>query len=217
MSSTVIWIPFRGDGGWRDRNFEVAHRQATSLGFPVWVHDSGDQPFSIARTWNELGERDGWDRAILWGADFVLVDPSSVHAALAVDHHWVFAFDRVSTLNAFATRIVHRHGPREFPPSNLPFGGIRVITRSMWETVGGYDSRFLGWGHEDRAHVHCVEMLCGPRRRVPGHMLNLWHPKRRQLPSAAYFARQTKNLELLREYQAITDPGDLRRFLAARA
>lgn len=214
--NVVVWMPYRGDGGWRDRNFEVAYRQACSLGFDVWVHDSGDEPFSIARTWNELGARDGWDRAVCWGADFVLVDPTSVYDALAVDHHWVFVFDRVSKLDRRATEQVHRHGPYRFPTSKLPFGGVRVITRTMWEHVGGYDSRFVGWGHEDRAHAHCVEVMCGPRLRVPGHMLNLWHPKRRDLPNDPYFAHQDQNLAMLREYQAITDPAKLRAFLEAR-
>lgn len=211
-----MWMPYRGDGGWRDLNFEVAHAQASSLGLDVWVHDSGDQPFSIARTWNDLGTRDGWDRAICWGADFVLADTAAIDRALAVDHHWVFAFDRVSTLKAPDTDRVHRGEPFDPPASTLPFGGIRVITREMWETVGGYDPRFIGWGHEDRAHAHCVEILCGPKVRVAGHMLNLWHPKRRQQPHDGYFARRHDNAVLWAEYQAITTPEGIRSFLEQR-
>lgn len=212
----VVWMPFRGDGGWRDRNFDAVYRQAESLGFQVWVHDSGDDPFSIARTWNELGGRDGWDRAIRWAADFVMVDTDPILEAVATDHHYVFTFDQVSTLNEASTAIVHKHGPRTFPTSKLPFGGINVVTRTMWEDVGGFDSRFLGWGHEDRAFVHAVEVLHGPRVRVAGHMLNLWHPKRRQRPNDAYFKRQDENRRIWDEYRAITDPDELRRFLAER-
>ena len=197
---TVVWMPFRGDGDWRDRNFEVAHRQAESLGFQVWVHDSGDEPFSIARTWNELGQRDGWDRAIRWAADFVMVDTAPIADALSIDHHYVLTFDRVSTLNREATEIVHRHGPRAFPTSRLPFGGINIVTRGMWEDVGGFDPRFLGWGHEDRAFIHAMRTLSGPRVRVEGHMLNLWHPKAKDKPNSTYFSRRGANPELLAEY-----------------
>lgn len=213
--TTVVLMPFRGDGGWRDRNFEVAYAQASSLGYPVHVGDSGDEPFSIARTWNLLADRP-WDRAIRWAADFVMVDTASILRAVESDHHYVFGFDQVSTLNGAATEIVHRHGPRSFPRSPLPFGGINVVSRAMWDDVGGFDERFIGWGHEDRAFVHAVETLWGPRVRVPGHMLNLWHPKRRQRPNDAYFARQTENLALLAEYESITDPAELRAYLRER-
>lgn len=213
MTETVVWMPYRGDGDWRDRNFEVAHRQASSLGFPVVVADSGDEPFSIARTWNRCADERPWDRAIRWAADFALVDPTTVLAALAVDHHYVFAFDTCSTLDGAQTRQVHRGGPQPFEPTKLPFGGINVVTRSMWEDVGGFDPRFLGWGHEDRAFVHAVEVLHGPRLNVGGHMLNLWHPKRRQRPDAGYFARAEHNYWLWLEYGQITEPDELRRFL----
>lgn len=215
--STVIWIPFRGDnGGWRTQNFETVYAQAESLGFPVWVEDSGDQPFSIARTWNQLGARGGWDQAVCWGADFVLVDPNTVHAALATGHHYVFAFDRVSTLTAQQTTRVFRSGPQKFPVSKLPFGGIRAISRAMFEDVGGYDPRFIGWGHEDRSFVHAMSLLWGPPARVAGHMLNLWHPKKTDDPGSPYFGRRHDNQQIWREYQAITTAHEMRRFLRAR-
>jgi hypothetical protein len=213
--TTVVWMPYRGDGGWRDRNFDVAYRQASSLGFDVIVADSGDDPFSIARTWNQCAKDRPWDRAIRWAGDFVLTDTAPIHAALAVDHHYVFAFDSCSTLTDRQTRHVHKHGPRPFPPSRLPFGGINVVTRALWEDVGGFDERFVGWGHEDRAFVHAVEILHGPRKRVPGHMLNLWHPKRRQQPTAEYFAHQERNHYMWMEYQQITEPDELRAWMAS--
>lgn len=216
MTATVIWIPFRGDGGWRSANFEAVYAQAASLGYPVVVEDSGDEPFSIARTWNRCAAARPWDVAIRWAADFLLVDPTTVHAAVAAGHHYTFAFDTVSTLDERQTVEVHRHGPRSFKRSKLPFGGINVVTRTMWEDVGGFDPRFFGWGHEDRAFVHAVEVLHGPRRRVPGHMLNLWHPKRTDVPTDPYFTRQEANLALWREYQSIVEPDKLRAFLAAR-
>src|SRR5690606_20504372 len=139
---------------------------------------------SIGRTWNRCASERPWDRAIRWAADFVMLDPSSVLRALEVDHHYVLAMDVCSTLSGDQTEAVHLYGPKWFPPTGLPFGGVNVVSRAMWEDVGGFDERFVGWGHEDRAFVHAVEVLHGPRARVPGHMLNLWHPKRRQRPDA---------------------------------
>lgn len=216
MAKTVVWIPYRGDDGWRTRAFETAFKQAVSLGFDVWVEDSGDQPFSIARTWNKLGARDGWDRAICWGADFVLVDPASVRMALDTEHHYVFAFNQVSTLTAQQTRRVFRSGPQRFPVSKLPFGGVRAISRAMFEDLGGYDPRFVGWGHEDRAFVHAMTLLWGPPARVQGHMLNMWHPKRQHVKDNDYFGRVKMNAKLWAEYRAVKSASEMRYFLGLR-
>lgn len=232
-NKTVIWVPYRGDnGGWRDKNFAAVMPQVRStakeLGAKVFVGDAVSdnpaEPFSIARTWNLLGEMSddiGWDKAICWGADFLLVDPvTSLREALSRGGHYVFAFNKVSTLNRAQTLEVHRNGPKAFPQSTLPFGGVRVITRRLWETVGGYDPRFSGWGHEDRAHVHGVEILFGQRTRVPGHMLNLWHPKKHAAghteAEAAYFAHRRQNLEMLKEVQKIKSHREWFQYLAER-
>lgn len=223
MPETVVLVPFRGDSGWRDKNFGLVMQQVEALGFPVFVGDSGDEPFSIARTWNMLSDEAGdWDRAIHWAADFLLVDPHrSIERALAVDHHYVLAFDSCTSLNGAQTAALHgtdvAAGFEAPPPGRLPFGGVKVIGRAMWDDVGGFDHRFLGWGHEDRAFVHAMEVLHGPRvRTAGGHMVNLWHPKRSQRPRDAYFASRHQNLRLWRQYEAITDPGELRAFLDRR-
>lgn len=215
MSATVILIPFRGDGGWRSRNFELVHAQASRLGWPVHVGDSGDEPFSIARTWNQLAnEAGGWDRAVRWAADFLIEDLSSVVDAVERCEHYTFAFDHVTKLNEVETTKAHAGGQLPTRDDKVPFGGINVITRELWDTVGGFDPRFLGWGHEDRAFVHAVEVLFGARHRVPGRMFNLWHPRG---DNRNYWARRHCNLKLYRDdYLSITDPDEMRAFLAAR-
>lgn len=213
---SVVWIPYRGDGDWRDRNFELAYAQASSLGLEVIVADSGHEPFSIANTWNlcaELSPPD-WLIALRWAADFILVDVASAEEALEHPSHYTFAFDRVTTLDRVQTAQMHRGETARHRPGRLPFGGINKLTRAAWDAVGGYDPRFLGWGHEDRAFVHALEVLGYTRARVPGHMLNLWHPKRRHRPSDLYFTRRDANRRLLDEYLEIADPADMRAYLA---
>src|SRR5690606_29125637 len=79
----AVVIPYRGTDRYRKRAFARVHQQVRSLGFPVFVGDTGDEPFSIGRTWNALAdEAGGWDYLVRWGADFLLENPHQVHAAL---------------------------------------------------------------------------------------------------------------------------------------
>lgn len=210
----VVWMPFRGDGGWRDRNQALAYAQAVRFGFPVLVADEGSEPFSIGRTWNLLARLSppDWTHAIRWAADFLLADDESVWEALDTDGYTLCS-TQATQCNAAETAAIHNGQPAPTRLDKHPFGGVNVVTRDLWETVGGFDPRFGGWGHEDRAFVHCVTTLHGPRNRVPGRLINLWHPRH---DTSGYWDRKQANLRLLAEYEAITDPDELRGYLAAR-
>jgi hypothetical protein len=209
---TVIWIPYRDTHVYRKRAFAMACAQAQTLPFQVLSADSGDEPFSIARTWNLLSEISGdWDKAVRWGADFLMVDPSSVIAAVETDAPWVYAFDTYRRLTDLETKRLLRTG-KHTPtrdPDPLPPGGVSVISRELWEGVGGMDPRFVGWGHEDRVLTHSRDVLFGAPLRVAGEMLNLAHPRRHELPDHAYYANQRENRRMLKAFQAITDPTEL--------
>lgn len=204
----VIWIPFRGDDGWRDRDFEVVLEQASGLGIKVVVCDGGYDPipFSITQAWNECHRQSpsGWEKAVMWGADLLLVDPSSVLKALEQDSHWTYAFDKISRLGQEQTlRVLDKGGPLTFPPDKprksgylLPPGGIRVITRELWEAVRGCDERFSGWGAEDDTFRHVARVMMGEKpQRVPGQLLALWHGDGRK--------RNPENMRLWGEYRSI--------------
>lgn len=62
----------------------------------------------------------------------------------------------------------------------LSFSCCIAIRRDAWDTVGGFDERFVGWGHEDTAFAAATAWYAG-WARVDGDVLNLWHPR---LPGA---------------------------------
>lgn len=219
--TTVVWIPYRATKE-RAEIFNAVRPFVESLGYPVIIADSGHQPFSIGNSWNLCAaesERYGWTRAIQWGADFLIENPDSIHAAVELSRQenlpHVKAFDKVSRLTLTQTQAWLAGEPVELPDSPLPFEGPLVVSREAYETVGGNDPRFVGWGHEDRAFTHCIHVLCGPTVSVPGRMIMLRHPGREAMDTDPYYANRHKNQAIWAEYEAITDPDQLRAHIAA--
>lgn len=67
--------------------------------------------------------------------------------------------------------------PTESRHQLLAGGGIVVIRKDVWDAVGGFDPRFVGWGGEDYA-LGCA--LYSATRQFPqygaGLLWHLWHP-----------------------------------------
>jgi hypothetical protein len=203
----VVVIPYRGTDKWRREAFSKVHAQARTLGLRVIVGDSGDEPFSIGRTWNRLAVDAGeWD--------YLLEDPRQVLAAIrALEGRdgYVSAASRAHRQTPLEAkrRIVRYRGP-------ATFGAPSVVTRTVWESVGGFDERFTGWGHEDRAFLHGVELLFGKRARVPGGQCVLWHPRAPRGGDDAYMGRRDANLELWRGIKTIRTPEAWQSYLLTR-
>lgn len=220
MTRVVILVPWRTDHGPRARLYAHVRPRLERLGYPIIEADSTGPTFSIAQAWNRAAQAAGdWDVALQWGADFLIERASSVHAAVrsaADGAPYVKCFDKVTKLSTWETAAVLdgcRHPDRDDP---LPFGGPRAIRRDLFDMVGGYDERFQGWGHEDRAFVHTMTVLGATETRVPGRMIMLRHPGRAHAtPGDPYYAQQKTNHELLREYQSHRTPKRLRAYLAA--
>jgi glycosyltransferase involved in cell wall biosynthesis len=54
---------------------------------------------------------------------------------------------------------------------------IQICPREAFETVGGWDERFRGWGNEDHAAMRAMDTLYGPHKTLPGQVLHVWHPQ----------------------------------------
>lgn len=58
-------------------------------------------------------------------------------------------------------------------------GGLPIFSRKLWQSVGGYDSRFTGWGNEDNDFTDRVRRSGARIGWVGGDAIRLfhvWHP-----------------------------------------
>lgn len=204
---TVILTPWRSDNGERAKIYTVVRTQQETLDIPIFVADTTEEPFNICGAWNAAARAAGeWDTAIFWGADFTLEDPASAVEAVAQAENGyplVFAFDKATKMTRRETALIRAGIPAPKREDTLPFGGIRAVTREAWDLVGGYDERFKGWGHGDRAFMHVLTTIGVEPARVPGRLIMHRHLGRAHHPEDPYYQHQEANLALLREY---TDP-----------
>ncbi len=144
--------------------------------------DTPGRPFNLSKARNNAARAAGdWDVAILIDAD-VYVPNHQLHRAVILAHDSnQCAFPHTQwygTSEAGREAILNGDVPFDWrvwdtavTPSGEPVIAIReplshsacmVVPRPLWDTVGGYDERFEGWGGEDWGFFEMV-FACGGR------------------------------------------------------
>lgn len=149
-------------------------------------YDEGDHPFCLARAQNDAARKAGdWRFAVYVGADFVAESDEMIMSGIS----WARSTGKFTICHA-RTTMLHEEptervrGGEEPNPSmgdtyGNPFTGITIIPRDLFDKVGGFDERFVGWGWEDQAFWAACCALGNGYDRVDGHAFHLWHPRTR--------------------------------------
>lgn len=183
MTRAVVLVPWRAGDPHRDASWAYVLARWTGLGLPIVTGDTPG-PFSRAGARNAAAELAGaWDVAIFVDADTVVRDAGPIRAAIveaAATGRIIVPHEEYVALSARGTVLVlagDRAGWRRIlrRVAGAPLG-VLVIPRSAWETLGGFDERFAGWGGEDVAFARAARTLVGFDRR-PGQIWHLWHPR----------------------------------------
>lgn len=167
-------VPRRADGGQRDR---VWRWLKSRLPFEVFEGHHDDGPFNRSAALNAAAVAAGdWDVAIVNDAD-CLVPADQLHTAAAqafASARLVLAFDTYHYLSRLGTERV-LNGCRHFEActewSDQIGNSPVAVPRALWDRVGGFDERFIGWGYEDVAFVEA----CGGADRIAGPLFHQWH------------------------------------------
>ena len=53
---------------------------------------------------------------------------------------------------------------------------IQIMSSDAFNTVGGWDPRFRGWGGEDHAAMRAMDTLYWPHKTLPKPVYHIWHP-----------------------------------------
>lgn len=193
MSISLI-VPLTSSGPERIRNWLWCRRRYEHF-HPDWeIVVAGDPEaggWSKGRAVDAAVAASRGDILVLADAD-LLIAPSALTRAVESTSHeqWVVPHSAVYRLTEPATRsLALNHEPTSVEVHTLARehlarrlyqgpagGGYVVLTRQAYETVGGIDPRFLGWGGEDISFARALDTLVGPHERIGSPVWHLWHP-----------------------------------------
>jgi hypothetical protein len=192
----VFLVPRRNDGGHRDALWAWCRRRWETLFPNVPIveghHDLG--PFNRSAAINRAAREAGdWDYAIVIDSD-IFIRKSQLEKALktaAKTGKVTWAHRRWRGLHEDHTkRVINPRRPIIFGPevdnedmdvliertNPISWSCCVVIPRKVWDDLGGFDERFVGWGMEDMAFKSLVTCLYG-WERISGDVYHLYHPR----------------------------------------
>lgn len=217
MRAGVV-IPWRGGDRSREAAEQYVEAYLVGVGFGggIAVADSpGPGPFSRAAAKNAgVESMSHCDVVIIHDAD--MVAPRDAYEEMATVAHdegvLVVGFTQYRALSQQASRRVIRGAD---PFTTRPYGvldgwslgGIIAIRTDAFATVGGFDTRFQGWGCEDWAFAHTCSILLGATMRTDNIAVHLWHPHGTAITPHEVLEA---NARLLERYTTATTPEAVR-------
>ncbi len=167
MTVAALLVPRRADHGPRDALWDYTrHRLWSTFCWPIIEgHDDGPELFNRSKAMNRAyaATPEYVDVMVIIDAD-VLIDPDAVRAAaLEADRTgaMVIPFTSWNGLTETGTAQIIDGFAGDWKPLTRSryydsVSACVAMPRRLWETVGGFDERFSGWGLEDSA----FELAC---------------------------------------------------------
>ncbi len=220
-----ILVPRRRDDGPRDTIWNGIQSQFWYDANVFEGFHETDGPFNRSAAINAAAALAGdWDVAVIADSDSILARQSTLFAAtalamktkqLVIPHsRWVnVEQDEADDVVRTSNPVIRWKKGRTIWACTL--SSILIVPRSVWDTVNGFDERFVGWGWEDTAFMHAVDVLTPGHIRLEGDVYHLAHDRphadvNRSL-DPGYIANSNHYRNL---YKRANDPTQLRRVIA---
>lgn len=203
-----VLIPYKSDGGYRDRNWNWIKKRYKALlpGAEICMGIYDKEPFSRAAAINNAARIATRDIFIIADADIIFDIDQIAKAILGLTCcTWIIPFNSIDYLTKEQSNKLQKMEPNiavkyiDFTGCsrlncNWIYGGINVVPREYFEKIGGFDEAFKGWGEEDDAFQRAMDTLCGHYGRIATNMWHMYHT-----PSTYKFNHE-KNLNTLDKF-----------------
>jgi hypothetical protein len=207
-----VLIPYRPDSVHRERIHRTTKPMWEKTGLEVIYQNDGaepGQPFSFAKAVNRARTKATGDWFLVYSVD--ALPPSKGILALLdcalKKYPWIAPMRGQARFSHDQTMQIMAGTPSR--QTGDPAGGfclghqaIVAVKKKTWDTLGGFDERFVGWGPEDKAFHLALKTFFPDGLDLPTDEVfrTLWHPPTPRVTFAA-------NQHLFSQYQELaSDP-----------
>jgi glycosyltransferase involved in cell wall biosynthesis len=181
-----VLIPYRPDSGHRDRLWAHLSNEYWSAlpQYRPYLEEGPQGPFNRSAAINAAARRAGnWDVAVIADSD-TWAPPEQLDEAVRLARRTgrlVSSLTSVVQLSQDYTESLLSGTPGTLSTERVRTLDIEtessmiVVPRVLWERIGGFDEKFVGWGGEDNAFWRAATILGGAPLRVDGSAFHLWH------------------------------------------
>lgn len=207
LDNISILIPFtsKDESRMQVHQWIIEFYQTMLPGAEICIgHSDGTPVFSKSKAVNNAALQATRDIFVIADSD-IIFEPTLIPQSVKLlqDHPWVIPYQRVFNLDQESTNRLFQMEPTwpipfEFSGSyrhQMGWGGVNIVPRKHFESVGGFDERFQGWGGEDDAFAFSLQYVCGEVRRINASIFHLWH-------APAQLINYGSNLNYLKLYLA---------------
>lgn len=194
MPEFSVLIPYRSSDPTREAIFNWIKSRWELLyqDFDVEIlyGSNDDEVFSRSKSRNELAKKALSDILVFADADTIPVKDFVDRAVSKTENGlWCIAYgdndyynltrEATETILSFDPGIdVDRPNNADFEFRVMSWAGMFSVSKQDFFSIGGYDERFVGWGHEDVAFRLKADYFISKHLRVKdGFALHLWHPR----------------------------------------
>lgn len=168
----ALIVPWRDTGSRRRHNFENMMElwRRFDVSRETCIVDSGHGQFSRGASLNQ-GVRETRADILILADACLLPSHDSVASALAL------ASSEACVALPFETCHQTRPSGEMFEEGWLSVGGINIMRRDVFEAIGGFDERYVGWGWEDNDFGRRIVKAGFELRRGTGKVIHQYHPR----------------------------------------
>jgi hypothetical protein len=223
--SIPVLVPRRSDDGWRDEVWQYLRDVYWSYmpGYRIIEGQHTDGLFNRSKAINDAAQQRFWDDVcVITDADSFVSERQLKDAVdlAKLSGKMVSPFTFVVQLSEDCTcRMVG--GQHALYPRNMEVEHVRtkpietqsnvlVVPRALWDEIGGFDERFVGWGGEDNSFWRAAEIRGGEVLRIPGAAFHLWHKPVSDRNTRMHDPQYLSNLALANKYMRCRTKQDLR-------
>lgn len=185
-----VLVPFRTDSGRRAAIWHHLrqHYWSSSPVSSVIIEGDAAGPFNRSVALNLASSLAGpWELAIIADADTYVAAPQLLAAIerartgrLVIAHTQWRNLSEVATLGILAGDDLTEPEYDRTCEGLHAVSGMLVVPRGLWDMVGGFDERFVGYGWEESAFARAAEVAGGKVERIDGPCWHLNHERERR-------------------------------------